>query len=93
MSSCQFFNGFYAIYVNLCNCKKILENSDEYAGTVLNSCKESVINSSDVSLYLNLTVYILDARPYVSCGVDADMEGSGPVIFNQFELINKVSSS
>ena len=52
-----------------------------------------LINSSDVSLYLNLTVYILDDRPYVSCGVDADMEGSGPVIFNQFELINKVSSS
>ncbi|XP_023320241.1 golgin subfamily B member 1 [Eurytemora carolleeae] len=36
------------------------------------------------------SLIITNDRPYVSCGVDADMEGSGPVIFNQFELINKI---
>ena len=34
---------------------------------------------------------VLDDRPYVSCGLDAEVNTPGLLEFSQFELINKVS--
>jgi len=36
------------------------------------------------------SLIITNDRPYVSCGIDSPLNSSGIVIFNQFELINKI---
>jgi len=36
------------------------------------------------------SLIITNDRPYVSCGLDSNLTSAGVVIFNQFELINKI---